>query len=175
MRQSRRAFITSLAALGSGCLGSSPSETPTAEPDTDGDGVPDNADDYPTDDRRAVQSFQMDGTETLQPGQFSAVALTNSPEASGSILHYDIAVEGSTPVDCLVFEREAYDTYQDGGRSVSIVSEYSRTGVTETTVTRTLDEGEYIFSLDYTDLVTDHDETSVTVSRFLELSEPAAE
>jgi hypothetical protein len=117
----------------------------------------------------------MDGTETLRPGQFSAVALTNSPQASGDILHYDITVDGSTEVDCLVFEREEYDAYQDGDRDVSIVSEYSRTGITETTLTRTLDEGEYIFSLDYTDMVTDPDETSVSVTRLLELSEPADE
>lgn len=117
----------------------------------------------------------MDGTETLQPGQFSAVALTNSPQASGDILHYDITVEGGTEVDCLVFERKAYDAYQDGDRDVSIVSEYSRTGITETTVTRTLDEGEYVFSLDNTDLMTDPSETSVTVSRLLELSDPAGE
>jgi len=115
----------------------------------------------------------MDGTETLRPGQFSAVALTNSPRASGDILHYDIAVDGSTEVDCLVFEREAYDAYQNGNRDVSIISEYSRTGVTEATLTRTLDKGEYIFALDYTDLVTDPGETTVTVTRWLELSEPA--
>lgn len=175
MRQSRRTFVGSIAVFGGGCLGSRSSSKSTAESDSDGDGVLDSADDYPTDDRRAFRSFQMDGTETLRPGQFSAVALTNSPQASGDVLHYDIAVDGSSEVDCLVFEREEYDTYQDGDQDVSIVSEYSRTGITETTLTRTLDEGEYIFSLDYTDLVTDPDESSVTVDCLVELSEPADE
>ncbi len=175
MRQSRRVFIASLAVFGGGCLSSRSSSKSTAESDRDSDGVPDTTDDYPTDDRRAYRSFQIDGTETLQPGQFSAVALTNSPQASGDVLHYDINVDGNTEVDCLVFEREAYDAYQNGDREVSIVSKYSRTGITETTVTQRLDQGEYIFSLDYTDLVTDPNETSVTVTRSLELGEPADE
>lgn len=117
----------------------------------------------------------MTGTETLQPGQFSAVALTNSPRASGDVLHYHVTVEAGPEVDCLVFEREAYDAYQDGDRGVAVVSEYSRTGVTETTLTRTLDEGEYVFSLDYTDLLTEPGDGSATVRRSLSLSEPASE
>ncbi len=172
MQQSRRAFVVALAGVGSGCLGSRHPSTPTAEPDTDGDGVPDYADDYPTDDRRAFEDFRMEGTPTLRPGQFSAIALTNSPRASGDVLHYDVAVEGDAKIDCLVFEREAYDAYEDGARDVPLVSEYSRTGITETTLTRTLDEGEYIFSLDYTDVVTEPGAKSVTVSRLLTLDEP---
>ncbi|WP_336338391.1 hypothetical protein [Haloarcula brevis] len=175
MRRSRRAFVTTLVAVGSGCLGSSRAPTPTTEPDADGDGVPDAVDDYPTDARRAFRSFRMAGTETLQPGQFSAVALMNSPRARGDVLHYDVTVEGSAGVDCLVFDRAAYDAYQDGDRDVAIVPEYSRTGVTEATLTRTLDEGEYVFSLDYTDLLTEPGDASATVRRSLSLSEPASE
>jgi hypothetical protein len=81
--------------------------------------------------------------------------------------------QGDTVVDCLVFEREAYGAYQDGARDVSFVSEYSRTEVTETTLVCTLDQGEYIFSLDYTEQATTPGEEHVTVSRLLELSEPA--
>ncbi|WP_224333082.1 hypothetical protein [Haloprofundus halobius] len=130
-------------------------------------------DDYLTDARRAFKDFRAEGIQTLQPGEFSAIALTNSPQASGKVLHYDIAVEGDTSVDCLVFEREAYDAYEDGARDVPFVPEYSRTGVSETTLIRTLDRGEYIFSLDYTEQVTAPGEESVTVTRLLELSESA--
>ncbi|WP_435320301.1 hypothetical protein [Haloarchaeobius sp. TZWSO28] len=171
MKQSRRAFVTAIAGIAGGCLSSRDPSRTTAAPDSDADGVPDRVDDYPTDDRRAFEEFRAEGTPTLHPGQFSAIALTNSPEASGDVLHYNIAVEGDTKIDCLVFEREAYDAYVDGARDVSIVSEYSRIGVTETTLTETLDEGEYIFSLDYTDLLTDPREQSVTVSRLLTLAD----
>jgi len=109
---------------------------------------------------------------TLRPGEFSAIALTNSPGASGDILRYDVATGGDNRVDCLVFERDAYDAYADGAREVSIVPEYSRTGVTETTLTGTLDGGEYIFSLDYTSLVTAPGENSVTVHRVIRVDEP---
>jgi hypothetical protein len=162
-----------MAGVASGCLGSRHPSTATVEPDADRDGVPDRGDDYPTDDRRAYREFRVEGTPTLRPGQFSAVALTNSPRASGDVLHYDVAVDGDAEVDCLVFERAAYDAYEDGARDVPIVAEYSRTGITETTLTRTLDRGEYVFSLDHTDLVTDPGERRVTVNRLLELGEPA--
>lgn len=171
-RQSRRAFIAALTAVGGGCLGSRQSSTGTDAPDSDGDGVPDYGDDYPDDDRRAFRSFHTAGTVTLDRHQFSAVALTNSPQASGDVLHYDIAVEGHTPIDCLVLEREAYDAYEGGARNIAMVSEYSRVGVTETTLTRTLDQGEYVFSLDYTGLITEPGKESVTVNRLLELSKP---
>ncbi|WP_439026432.1 hypothetical protein [Haloarchaeobius sp. DT45] len=171
MQQSRRAFVTALAGIGGGCLGSRDSSPPTTAPDADGDGVPDDVDDYPTDDRRAYEDFRAAGTPTLRPGQFSAIALTNSPQASGDVLHYDIAVQGDAKIDCLVFEREAYDAYVEGARDVSVVSRYSRIGVTETTLTDTLDEGEYIFSLDYTSLLTEPGEQSVTVRRVLTLAD----
>ncbi|WP_408957263.1 hypothetical protein [Natrinema sp. 74] len=173
MQQSRRAVVVALAGIGSGCVGTRQSSPATTESDTDGDGIPDHADRYPNDPRRAFRDQSREGTYTLHPGQFSATALTNSPQASGKVLHYEAEVEGDTEVDCLVFEREAYDAYAAGDRDVSIVSEYSRTGITETTLTRTLDEGEYLFSLDYTRQVTDPGEQSVTVNHFLELAEPA--
>ena len=173
MQQSRRAFVVALAGIGSGCVGVRQFSPTTTAPDTDGDGIPDRADRYPNDSRRAFRDHGREGTYTLRPGQFSATALTNSPRASGEILHYDVEVEGPTEVDCLVFEREAYDAYVTGARDVPIVSEYSRTGITETTLTRTLDEGEYIFSLDHTSQTTDPGERSVTVNLSLELAEPA--
>jgi hypothetical protein len=173
MRWSRRAVVTALAGFGGGCLGSRRATTPTPGPDTDGDGVPDEVDEYPTDARRASRNFRAEGTQTLQPGEFSAVALTNSPRASGTVLQYDIAVEGDAAVDCLVFEREAYDAYEDGARDVSFVSEYSRIGVTETSLIRTLDRGEYVFSLDFTEQATPPGDERVTVTRLLELGEPA--
>ncbi|MBZ6496372.1 hypothetical protein [Natrinema longum] len=173
MKQSRRAFVVVLVGIGSGCVGTRQSSPTTTESDTDGDGVPDRADRYPNDSRRAFRDHSREGTYTLRPGQFSATALTNSPEASGEVLHYDVEVEGDTEVDCLVFEREAYDAYAAGARDVPIVSEYSRTGVTKTTLTRTLDKGEYLFSLDYTSQVTAPSEQSVTVNLYLELAEPA--
>lgn len=173
MPQSRRAFVVLLAGIGSGCVGAPQSSPTTTESDTDGDGIPDHVDRYPNDSRRAFRDFTREGTYTLRPGEFSATALTNSPQASDEVLHYDIEVEGDTEVDCLVFEREAYDAYAAGARDVSIVSEYSRTGVTKTSLTRTLDKGEYLFSLDYTSQVTDPGEQNVTVDLLLELAEPA--
>jgi hypothetical protein len=173
MQWTRRAVVAALAGFGGGCLSSRSATTPTARPDADGDTVPDHEDDYPTDARRAFMDFRAEGTKTLHPGEFSAIALTNSPQASGKVLQYDITVDGDTAVDCLVFEREAYDAYEDGARDVPFVSEYSRTGVTETSLVRTLDQGEYIFALDYTDQVTAPGEESVTVTRLLELSESA--
>ena len=175
MQLPRRAVLATLAGFGSGCLSSRRAATPTSEPDTDSDGVPDHMDDYPTDARRAFEDFHAEGTQTLQPGEFSAIALTNSPQASGKVLHYDVTVEGDRAVDCLVFEREAYDAYEDGARDAQFVAEYSRTGVTETTLIRTLDRGEYVFSLDYTEQTTAPGEESVTVTRLVELSESAGD
>ena len=78
MRWSRRAVAAALAGFGSGGLSSRRASTPTAEPDTDGDGAPDHMDDYPTDARRAFWDARIEGTQTLHPGEFSAIALTNS-------------------------------------------------------------------------------------------------
>lgn len=169
MRLTRRTFVAGVCTLGSGCTGFGESSTPTARPDRDGDGVPDHADDYPSDERRASRSFQWEGTPTLQPGDFRAVALTNSEQASGEFLDYEVSVNGETPVDCLVFERDAYDRFQDGARDVSVVSEYSRVGVTDASVTAQLARGEYLFVLDYTDQSTAPGSAPVEVSITLEL------
>lgn len=159
-----------------GCAGlgvrSTPTPTPTPRPDRDGDGVPDAADDYPTDDRRATRSFRTEGTPTLRPGEFSAVALTNSPRASGDVLHYEVAVAGDTAVDCLVFRRDAYDAYEAGARDVPVVAEYSRTAVTDADVTARLDRGEYLFAVDHTTLLTDSGTGSVEVHVVVETAEP---
>lgn len=174
MGLSRRLFLSSLPVLTAGCTSLDPrSATPTARPDRDGDGVPDGADDYPTDDRRAVRRFRASGTVTLQPGEYKgAVALTNSPAASGDILHYEVSVDGETGIDCLVFRREAWDAYADGSRDVDIVPEYSRMDVMEAAVTVQLDEGEYLFALDYTGLLTDPGPDPVDVAHRLEIAEP---
>ncbi|WP_280535445.1 hypothetical protein [Halopenitus sp. POP-27] len=173
-RTSRRAL---LGALGSivlgGCLSGGDRATPTPAPDTDGDGVPDHGDDYPADNRRAVRTFRSTGAPTLQPGEFTAIAITNAPTARGDVLHYEVTVQGSTPVDCLVLERDAYDAYVDGARDVPIASAYSRTGVRETEVTVELDRGEYLFVLDHTTLATDPGSDPVTVDHVVEVAEPA--
>lgn len=174
MRRSRRAFITTVPALTVGCtrLGS-PSTSSTEPPDRDGDGVPDDADDYPTDDRRGVRDFLAEGTVTLQPGEFGgAVALTNSPQASGDIVQYEVRVEGETGIDCLVFRRDAWDAYTAGSRDVSIVSGYSRVDVSEAEVTIQLDQGEYLFALDYTELASEPGPDSIEVYHRLEIAEP---
>lgn len=174
MRLSRRAFSTWLLALGGGCLGSRSASTPTARPDRDGDGVPDGGDDYPDDAGRAFREFRVSGgTTTLEAGEFSAVALTNSPRASGDVLHYEVSVVGAGAVDCVVFERDAYDAYEEGARDVPTVSEYSREGVGEASVTATLDRGEYIFALDCTGLLTEPGRESVEVEFVLDIAEPA--
>ncbi|WP_424002132.1 hypothetical protein ACOZ4I_00970 [Haloarcula salina] len=174
MRLTRRGFVAGVCALGSGCVGFGDSSTPTPRPDRDGDGAPDHADDYPGDERRAFRSFQWEGTATLEPGEFQAVALTNSERASGDFLDYEVSVHGETPVDCLVFERDAYDRYQDGARDVSVVSAYSRVGVTDASVTEQLARGEYLFALDYTDQSTAPGTAPVEVSITLELGEALA-
>lgn len=173
MGLSRRLFLSSLPVFAAGCTSLTPgSTTPTARPDRDGDGVPDGADDYPTDDRRGVRSFRTSGTVTLRPGEFRAgVALTNSPDASGDIVHYEVSVDGEAGIDCLVFRREAWDAYADGARDVDVVSAYSRLDVTEASVTVQLDEGEYLFALDYTELLTDPGPDPVEVEHRLEIAE----
>ena len=174
MRLSRRTFSTGLLALGSGCLGSCSAPTPAAHPDRDGDGVLDGGDDYPDDAGRAFRKFHTGGgTTVLEAGEFSAVALTNSPRASGDVLHYEVSVVGAGAIDCVVFERDAYDAYAEGARDVPIVSEYSREGVSEASVTAALDRGEYLFALDYTGLLTDPGSESVEVEFVLDIADPA--
>lgn len=171
MRLSRRAFVLSALAFTSGCISLRSASTPTSKPDRDGDGIPDSADDYPDDDDRGIRTFRMDGTPTLEPGDFEAVALTNSEQASGDVLHYEVATEGKA-VDCVVFERDAYDAYEDGARDVPVVSKYSRTDVVEAAVTKQLDQGEYIFAVDYTELLTAPAQDNVEVDLLVELADP---
>ena len=171
MELSRRAFVAT-AALCGGCLGSG-SSTPTPGPDSDGDGVPDGVDDYPDDERLARRSSSATGTTTLQAGAFKSWALTNGDQTPGEYVHYDVAVTGEGRVDCLVLDRQAYDAFVDGARDVSVVSAYSRAGVSEATVTERLDGGEYLFVLDYTDLRIAPDQESVEVEYTVEVAEPA--
>jgi hypothetical protein len=174
MRLSRRAVVAALLAAGGGCLDGSAGSTPTATAtDGDGDSVPDRVDDYPDDPDRAFRSLRAAGTVTLRPGEFDALALTNSPRAGGEVLHYDVSVVGEGTVDCLVLEREAYDAYQQGARDVPVVEAYSRTGVTETALTSRLATGEFLFVLDNTDLAGEASAEPLTVSRVVELAEPA--
>ncbi|QHS16638.1 hypothetical protein GWK26_05460 [haloarchaeon 3A1-DGR] len=173
-RPPRRALLGVLGSIAlGGCLSGGDRATPTPRPDADGDGAPDHGDDYPTDDRRAVRTFRSTGSPTLQPGEFTAIALTNAPTARGDVLHYEVTVAGSTPVDCLVLERDPYDAYVDGARDVPIVDEYSRVGVREAEVTVELDRGEYLFVLDHTALKTDPGSDPVTVEHVVEMAEPA--
>ena len=55
-----------------------------------------------------------------------------------------------------------------------IVSEYSREGISEASVTATLDRGEYLFALDYTGLLTDPSRESVEVEFLLDIADPAS-
>jgi hypothetical protein len=114
----------------------------------------------------------MEGTPTLQPGDFEAVALTNSKQASDEVLHYEVTTSGDKTVDCVVFERDAYDAYEEGDRDVPTVSKYSRINVTAADVTKQLDQGEYIFVVDYTELMTTPAEDSVEVDLSVELADP---
>ncbi|MBP2251001.1 hypothetical protein J2754_001322 [Halarchaeum solikamskense] len=181
MNRSRRALLGSLAAVTlGGCLDdvtSRSTTTTTTASDRDGDGVPDRGDDYPDDPDRAFRSFHADsgGATTLEPGDFQAFALTNSPEASGDVLHYEASVAGDTPIDCLVFERDAYDRYERGDRDVPIAESYSRAAVTETSLTARLDRGAYVFAVDYTDQTTPTGTGPVDVTYTLDLAEPRAE
>ena len=172
MRYSRRIFVLSAILCGSGCIRPQSASTPTPKSDRDGDGIPDSGDDYPNDSSRAVRTFQMEGTPTLQPGDFKSVALTNSKQASGDVLHYEVATSGDKTVDCVVFERDAYDAYEEGDRDVPTVSKYSRIDVTEAELTKQLDRGEYIFVVDYTELLTSPAEDSVEVDLSVELADP---
>lgn len=173
VRPTRREFVAALAAATGGCLGVGGEPTPTALPDSDGDGVPDRGDDYPTDDRRGHRTSRSAGTTTVEAGEFRAVALTNSPTASGEYLAYDAAVEGEGTVDCLVFRREAYDAYEAGDRDAAVVSALSRTGVSETSLVERLPEGEFVFALDYTEQATDPERDRVTVTYAVEMADPA--
>ncbi|WP_436925705.1 hypothetical protein [Halosimplex amylolyticum] len=176
MSPRRRAFVSTLVAALGGCtgLGSSSSSTPTARPDRDGDGVPDGADDYPDDGRRARRSSSSEGTTTIEVGEFEATALTNSPEASGGFLAYDVTVDGEGTVDCLVFRREDYDAFAEGARDVPVVSAFSRTDVSEAQVVEQLPEGEFIFALDYTEQATGPSRESVTVTYTVEMADPVS-
>ncbi|WP_459191606.1 twin-arginine translocation signal domain-containing protein [Halosimplex sp. J119] len=175
MRSTRRAFVVALAAAGGGCLGIGNDPTPTARPDSDDDGIPDDVDDYPTDDRRGLRSSSTEATEsTIEAGEFRAYGLTNSPQDSGEYVEYDVTVEGEGAVDCLVFRREAYDAYEEGDRDAAVVDELSRTGVSETNVVEQLPEGEFIFVLDYTAQATDPERERVTVSYSVEIADPVS-
>jgi len=178
VHRSRRALLGSIATVTlGGCLDDVTSQsTTTTTSDRDGDGVPDHADDYPDDPDRAFQSFHAEsgGATTLEPGDFQAFALTNSPTASGDVLHYEASVAGDTPIDCLVFERDAYDRYERGARDVPIVESYSRTAVTEASLTTQLDRGEYIFVVDYTDQTTPAESGPIDVTYTLDLADPSA-
>jgi hypothetical protein len=171
MRIYRRELVLSAFFASSGCIGHQRDPTPTAKPDSDGDGIPDSADDYPADATRGSRTFRRKGTLTLQPGDFDAVAITNSNQSNSQVLHYKVATGGDIAVDCLLFERDAYDAYEEGNREVSVVSEYSRINVTETELTKQLDQGEYIFAVDYTALLTSPEAESVEVDLLVELAD----
>ncbi|WP_415379192.1 hypothetical protein [Halosimplex sp. TS25] len=176
MSPTRRAFATGLAAVCGGCLGLGPaqSSTPTDRPDSDGDGVPDDVDDYPNDDRRAFRSSSSEGTTTIEAGEFRAIGLTNTPQDSGEYVDYDVAVEGEGTVDCLVFRREEYDAYEQGARDASPVAAFSRTDVSEAHVVEQLPEGQFIFSLDCTEQSTEPGRESVTVTYSIKMADPVS-
>lgn len=158
MRQSRRAFVAGAAACWAGCVGPSAGPTSDAETDSTADrrtaNVPADQPETPTCERD-LPSGGLAGSGTLAPGEFTAaLALTNSELACGDVVRYEVTVAGETPVDCLVFERNAWDAYVDGARDVPVVSRYSRVGVTAADVTLTLDRGQYLFAVDYTGLMT---------------------
>lgn len=169
----RRGFLAAVPAVLGGCTAFAGTPTPTDRPDSDDDGVPDGADDYPNDPGRAVRSSRSEGSPTLPPGEVATgIALTNHPDASGEVLHYEVTVDGETPVDCLVFRRDAWDAYVDGARDVAVVDEYSRVGVTEASLTAQLDRGEFIFAVDYTGLLTDPGPDPVDVEYVVEMADP---
>ena len=133
----------------------------TPHSSTDEDPTPDCARDPP--------SGSLDGTFTVAPGEFvAAIALSNSSTGCGGVVRYEVSVRGETPVDCLVFEREAWDAYVGGARDVSFVSRYSETGVTDVTVTHQLDRGQYLFAVDYSSVATPPGDGSVTVDARVE-------
>lgn len=167
MKRSRRAFVAGTVAAWSGCVGVG-SSTPEAErrrpetvqrtppPSGEADATPDCTRDPP--------SGSLDGTFTVAPGAFvAAVALSNSSTACGGVVRYDVSVRGDTPVDCLVFEREAWGAYVDGARDASFVSRYSQTDVTDATAAHQLDRGQYLFAVDYTSVATPPGDEPVTV------------
>ena len=113
------------------------------------------------------------GAITLRPGAFGgAVAFTDASSDHGAIVHYDISVEGTTGVDCLIFDRSAWDAYQAGDHDVDPVSVFSRLDVTETTTTVRVEGGEYPFAIDNTRVGTDPGPNTVTMHHVFEIAEP---
>ncbi|WP_372479240.1 hypothetical protein ACAH01_11305 [Halomicrobium sp. HM KBTZ05] len=173
MRVPRRELLLSGAALLAGCsaLGGEQTPTPTP-PDGDDDGVPDRADDYPDDPRRAFTSSSSEGIVELAPGEFSAHQLQNDDTAGGSYLSYEVSVVDDATVDVLVFERAAYDAYQSGARDVSVVDEYTRQNVSETALVERLDDRALLLALDNTDQQTPATDDPIEVEFELAIAEP---
>jgi len=168
----RRAFLLSSTTVLSGCSALSTDPTPTERPDRDGDGVPDGPDDFPDDPRRALRSSSTEGRFDLAPGEFSAHQLQGAAAGGGDYLAFDLTVLGDATVDVLVFERAAYDAYEEGARDVAVVEEYTRTDVADTSLVAELDGSELLLALDNTDQLTPATEETVTVDFRMSVAEP---
>ena len=70
-----------------------------------------------------------------------------------------------------MLRRDAWDAYVDGARDVSVVDAYSRVGDTEASLTERLGQGEFNFTVDYTNLVTEPGAEPVEVSYVVSMAD----
>jgi len=106
-----------------GCMGSDDSgdvetldgdETSNNEPtDSDGDGVPDDRDDYPNDTDRSTELRDVSTTRNIQEDQWYSYGL-NFTEPG--YIEYDFVVRDGPAIDVILMDEEEYSSYEEGER-----------------------------------------------------------
>lgn len=120
----RRKFLTTLSAAGTvaiaGCTGGSGDgdgggsfgeSTPTPEPDQDGDGVPDYADDFPTDSTRSTLLGQRSDSIDLNEDYYQSYSFSPSEPAT---LSYEVEVRSDIRIDVILTDSTNFRYYEDG-------------------------------------------------------------
>lgn len=89
-------------------------ETPTAPPDSDGDGVPDRRDDYPNDSSRSRQIESISDTRNIEEDDWRYYTFNFS---STGTVEYEFVVREGPPIDAIFMEESEYEYFEEGERA----------------------------------------------------------
>lgn len=128
--KTRRKFLTAFSTVGfvgiAGCTGGNSGggdfdgssdggdfggSTSTPEPDRDGDGVPDYADDFPTDSTRSTLLGR--GSDSLELNEDYYQSYSFSPSMP-AVLSYEVEVRSNTRIDVILTDAANFRYFEDG-------------------------------------------------------------
>lgn len=118
----------------------------TADPDSDGDGVPDRLDDYPRDSNRSQFVDSISDGDELNEDYYMAYDFTLSQPAT---LDYTVDVEGNLPLDVIVTDGTNFRYFEDDA-DWKYVAELSDMETVHASADGILDSGEWVIIIDNT-------------------------